>query len=149
MKKELKNENGKLSRKIKNLEFGKFLFLYFVARSTPWRVSNDIMVALKGSEGKGEKALLGAPPRDDEINSQTSLPPYSPRKSANKNAEERIDMPDLALEKRLDRLKDHAESKDDDVKKSRGKSMRSRRIRSRSNSPTPGEQYLSACLNDN
>ena len=107
------------------------------------------MVALKGYDGKGEKALLGAPPRDDEINSQTSLPPYSPRKSANKNSEERIDMPDLALEKRIDRLQDQAESKDDDIKESRGQSVRSRRIRSRSNSPAPGEQYLAACLNDN
>ena len=137
MRKELKNDDGKLSKKIKKMEFGKYLFLYFVARSTPWRVSNDIMLALKGydeNSDKTEKMFLGAPPQDEETHSQVSLPPYStvaPRKNANKKREESIEMPDLASTNE------------------RPQSMKSSRVRSRSNSPTKGEEYLMACLNDN
>ena len=137
MRKELKNDDGKLSKKIKKMEFGQFLFLYFVARSTPWRVSNDIMLTLKGYDEKSdktEKMFLGAPPQDEETHSQVSLPPYStvaPRKNANKKPEESIDMPDLSSTNE------------------RPQSMKSRRVRSRSNSPTKGEEYLMACLNDN
>ena len=95
------------------------------------------MLALKGYDEKGDKTqkmFLEAPPQDEETHSQVSLPPYStvaPRKNANKKHEESIDMPDVASTNE------------------RPQSMKSRRVRSRSNSPTKGEEYMMACLNDN
>merc|ERR1712018_710708 len=75
LRKELKNDSGKLSKKIKKMDFGQYLFLYFVARNTPWRVSNDIMQALKRVDDKAaktEETLLEAPKADDETSSQIS-----------------------------------------------------------------------------
>ena len=50
MIKELNNEDGALSRKIKALNLGQFLFLYFVAKNTSYYVTENIMKALKRGE---------------------------------------------------------------------------------------------------
>ena len=142
LRNELKNDSGKLSKKIKKLDFGKYLFLYFVARNTPWRVSNDIMQALKRNDRKEaktpktEKTLLDARKEDEETYSQTSggLPPYTPKApyppTFNKNKEERIDMPDSG---QRNEYPFHEDSRD---KESSEQSIKNRKIKSQSSSPT-------------
>ena len=120
------------------MDLGKFIFLYFVARNVPWRVSNEIMQNLKRTDGRGgqtEKDLLSPRAPDAETYSQNSekLPPYS-YNNANKNRDERIDIPDAP--------------KESSAKVNSRKSAKSRRIRSRSSSPTKDDEYLKACLND-
>ena len=103
--KELRNEEGKLSRRIKRLNFGQFIFLYFMARNTSYFVSENIMRALKHAEFgawnklKTEKALLSKQNEKEDTPSETSerLPPYrSPNKGrklyGNKNDRENIEM---------------------------------------------------------
>ena len=148
----MKNDSGKLSKKIKKMDFGQYLFLYFVARNTPWRVSNDIMQALKRVDGKfikTEKTLLEAPKEDDETSSQISGPPpyttyANPRKNANKIKEERIDMPDSGSNKDRPYLEESCE------KESSEKSLKNRKTKSQSSGLTQDDQnaYLSHCLND-
>ena len=77
----MSNEEGKLSRKIKKMNFGQFLFLYFVARNTSYFVTENIMKALKhsdfgtGVKTKPESTLLQAPNQNEDTTSELSAPP--------------------------------------------------------------------------
>ena len=129
--KELRNENGNLSRKVRRMHFGQFLFLYFVARNTSYFVTENIMKALKRSDYgpwykiKAEETLLQVPNQSEDSTSELSgPPPYdSPgrRKTyENKNGEEIMEMMDVM---------DYDNS-----------SLKSRRIRSKSSSPMRSNQ---------
>ena len=57
----MKDEDGALSKKIKRLEFGQYLFLYLVARNTSDTITKEIMEALR----KNLKAQ-SSPQKEDE-----------------------------------------------------------------------------------
>lgn len=104
------------------MNFGQFLFLYFVARNTSYFVTENIMKALKhsgfnpGLKIKPETALLNAPNEYEDTTSELSAPPpydNSPSRRkmyGNKNDEERIEMMDYDSDLKSRRIRSHSRS---------------------------------------
>jgi len=93
---DLNDENGKLSKNITKMDFGQFLFLYFVARNTSYFVSETIMWDVKKADF-GYTTKTPRSSRDEESFMRTAdsmeLPPYSQNKSNGHNKSRNTEQP--------------------------------------------------------
>ena len=117
------------------MDFGQFLFLYFVARNTSYFVSETIMWDVKKADfahttktprsSRDEESRL--PPRDE-------LPPYSQGKASDYNKNQHTELPkDLGSKSQI--LEEPSAPFDPDLAQS-SSSLKMRRVTSPSTSPS-------------
>ena len=117
------------------MDFGQFLFLYFVARNTSYFVSETIMWDVKNAYfGDTTKTPRSSRDEESRLPLRDELPPYSQGKASGYNKNQHNELPnDLGSKSQI--LEEPSAPSDPDLDQS-SSSLKMRRITSPSSSPS-------------